>query len=429
LILSVAQKIEAGRDPSENNRAFSYRLLEKGDPALFDPKRKFRDWINYIQGTLWFSEGYSHVVTTDISDFYSRIYRHRLENILSTFTEDEKLPKIIESNLKDWRSRQSFGIPVGGNASRILAEVALSDTDMALASEGYDSTRYVDDILIFIKKGQDPYAALGFLANHLAINEGLSLNNQKTKIMSWYEFQQKYNQESGEDDEAAHAAAVEKLYWAAYGEDESDPDALAKLQLLDLQKELENELEEPIWDMGKVRIILKAMRLTKDEEAAQYVRENIDKLIPFTKDLALFIEEYVSSGSKAFDDFSGDLVRIILSDRLRPLDCSRAWLLELAARGIVQLTAAQVRELDQLSGTLDVRQLHIIRGKLRDVNYFRSRKTKLDELNNWTQPTFIYGARCLPNDEYKAWIFSIRSRVSFPLCQHFLKWCLEKKGE
>lgn len=428
IVLSLAETIEASRDPAVNRRAFSYRLLSCPNPTLFDPKHKFKHWIDYIQANLWFSEGYSHVVTTDISDFYSRIYRHRLENILESMTGDAKTTRIIESNLKDWRSRQSFGIPVGGSASRILAEVALNDTDMALASQGYDATRYVDDIMLFIKDGQDPYAALGFLANHLGISEGLALNNQKTKVLTWEEFQQKFDQKSGEDDDVAHEAALEKLYWAAYGEDEGDPEALAKLQLLDLQKELEGELDEPLWDMGKIRILLKALRITRDEAAAQYVRANIEKLVPFTKDLVLFIEEFVSSGSKVFDDFADELVKIILSDRLRPLDCSRAWLLELGARNIVQFSLQQLRDLEQLSGTLDLRQMHIIRGNARDVNFFRMRKTKLDELNSWTQPTFIFGAMCLPSDEYKAWVNSIKSRVNFPLSQLFLKWCIELKG-
>ena len=257
IVLSLVEKLEAGRDPASNMRAFSYRLSSVGDPALFDQSRKFKNWIQYIQGTVWFLDEYSHVVVTDVSDFYARIYRHRLENIIESITGDARSTKIIEAQLKDWRSRQSFGIPVGGSAARILAEVALNDTDLALASEGYDSTRYVDDIMLFIRKGQDPYAALGFLANHLGINEGLALNNQKTRIITWDEFQQKFDQSSGEDDDAAHEAAVERLFWAAYGEDDGDAEALEKLRLLDLQTELEAEIEEPLWDMGKVRILLK----------------------------------------------------------------------------------------------------------------------------------------------------------------------------
>jgi hypothetical protein len=427
-VLSLAEKIEAGRDSASSRRAFSYRLLPLGSPELFDTKRKYKDWLEYIQGVLWFSTEYTHVVITDISDFYSRIYRHRLENIVESITGDAKTTKVIEQSLADWRSRQSFGIPVGSNASRILAEAALNDTDLALSSEGYEFTRYVDDIMLFVKDGQDPYAALAFLANHLAINEGLALNNQKTKVLSWEEFRQKFDEKSGEDEDAAHDAALEMLFWAAYGEDTADPDALARLMLIDLQKELEAALDESVWDMGKIRILLKALRLTGDERAAEYVRANAEALIPFAKDLVLFIESFVKNGSRAFDGFSGDLVRIILSTRLRPLDCSRAWLLELGARGIIQFTPSQVRELDQLSGSLDVRQLHIIRWKQGDVNYFRSRKSRLDELNYWTQPTFIYGAMCLPRDEYRAWIGSIRSRLNFPLSQLFIKWCLEQKG-
>ncbi len=98
-----------------------------------------------------FSDDFSHVIRTDISDYYSRVYRHRLENILDSLSGEPKIVKKIESFISDWRSRQSFGLPVGSNASRLLAEAALNDTDMGLISEGYEHTRYVDDMQIFIK--------------------------------------------------------------------------------------------------------------------------------------------------------------------------------------------------------------------------------------------------------------------------------------
>jgi hypothetical protein len=428
LVLSISETIESGRDPKGDGRAFSYRVMPKRTDEIFDPNHKFRNWTEYLFGTQVFSDNYSSVIFTDISDFYSRIYRHRLENIIESLTGSKKIAKTIESFLKDWRSRQSFGIPVGNTATRILAEVALNDMDLALKSEGLDASRYVDDIVIFVQNEQDPYAALGFLANHLAIGEGLSLNNQKTKIIPWDDFVGMGESETGEDDEDADTSAVERLFWAAYGNEEMDEEALNKLLVLDLQKELEEHIEAPLWDMGKIRVILKAMRLTKNVEAAKYVRENLPTLVPFAKDVVLLIEDFVKSGDKTFDGMENDLVDLILSKKLLPLDSSRAWLLELSVRGHVKFSAAHIKRLEQLTGTLDVRQQHLIRYSASDLNFFRMRKTKVDEMPQWVQPSFIFSARCLPRDEYEAWIASIRSRVSFPLAKLFLKWCLERKA-
>ena len=48
-------------------------------------------------------------------------------------------------------------------------------------------TRFVDDFRMFLK-GTDPYDALGYLAQQLGINEGLSLNAAKTSVITRKEY-------------------------------------------------------------------------------------------------------------------------------------------------------------------------------------------------------------------------------------------------
>lgn len=371
LVLRIFDAVEAGRDPKENNRAFSYRKIEGLDSSLFHADRTYKSWLSVIDLKV-FSKDYSHVVRTDISDYYSRIYRHRLENILDSLSGETKIVKKIESFISDWRSRQSFGLPVGSNASRLLAEAALNDTDMGLISEGYDHTRYVDDMIIFVRKGQDPYAALGYLAKQLSENEGLSLNIQKTRIMNWDEFVASTGAAEAGDDDSKEEFATERLFRAAYGQDEMDQDALDALMLRDLRKELEDLLSEPFWDMGQIRIVLHAMRLVKSADVASYIRGNLMALVPFAKDVCLLIEEFINSGVAGFEDMEDEVTELLLSPRMQPLDCARAWFLELCVRKHVTLNANQIRKLDALSGTLDLRQMHLIRWRARDLNFFVS---------------------------------------------------------
>jgi hypothetical protein len=422
LVLRIFDAVEAGRDPKEHNRAFSYRKTQGLDPSLFHPDRNYRNWLEVIQRRV-FSTDYSHVIRTDISDYYSRIYRHRLENILESLSGEPSVVKKIESFISDWRSRQSFGLPVGSNASRLLAEAALNDTDMGLISEGYEHTRYVDDMVIFIRKGQDPYAALGYLAKQLSENEGLSLNIQKTKILTWDDFVGSLGAPEAGDDDAKEEFATERLFWAAYGQDELDQDALDALMLRDLRGELEELLNEPFWDMGQIRIVLHAMRLVKNTDVAHYIRTNLAELVPFAKDICLLIDEFVTSGVGGFEDMGAEVADLLLSPRLQPLDCARAWFLELGVRMHVTFSAAQIRRLDMLTGTLDLRQLHLIRWRANDLNFFRSRKTRVHEIQPWAQPSFIFGASCLPKDEYAHWLRSIKSRLQFPLGNEFADWC------
>lgn len=423
LVGSIFDPIEEMRDSS----AFSYRKSPGFDGDFFRSDRRFKNWISELHRAS-LSSGFSHAIRTDISDFYARIYRHRLENIISSLSKDTSSARIIERIISDWRGRQSFGLPVGGDAARLLAEAALHDTDLALVSEGYSHTRYVDDIVIFVRNDQDPYAALAFLARHLSANEGLSLNNQKTTVMEWSEFIGSIYRQNPDDEDSMAEWATEKLFWSAYGQNELGPEALEVLMLKDLVGELEAELAEPYWDMGAIRIILHAMRLVENQDVAGYVRKNLHNLVPFSKDVCLLIERFQRKGVGGFDGISGEIVDLVLSSRMSPLDCSRSWFLELGVRGVVHFTAPEIRKLDSLSSTLDTRQLHLIRWRSGDINFFRSRKVRVSEIQSWAQPSFIFGARCLPKDEYEHWVRSIRSRLQFPLGREFADWCLTTYG-
>jgi hypothetical protein len=427
LVLKIFDDVESGRTPVDSNQAFSYRKSPGLDPLIFVPDKTFRQWLDVLRGRV-FSDEFSHVIRTDISDFYQRIYRHRLENILESLSGQRAVVKKIEKFIHDWRGGQSFGIPVGGSASRLLAEAALNDTDLAIIAEGHEFTRYVDDMVIFVRKGTDPFATLAFLAKHLSANEGLSLNNQKTKILEWAEFVSVLNASSAEDDNDNEELATEKLFWATYGNEEEEKEALDALMMKDLQKELEELLAEQYWDMGSIRIVLHAMRLVQSQGVANYIRNNLTTLVPFAKDVCLLIREFVEAGIGGFENIAGDVVELLLSDRMRPLDCARAWFLELAVNRSIVFDAAQIRRLDALSGTLDIRQMHLIRWRANDVNYFRSRKTRVSEIPPWAQPSFIFGARCLPNDEYSHWIRGIKSRLQFPLAKEFADWCMDSYG-
>ncbi|KIC37658.1 hypothetical protein RA27_21145 [Ruegeria sp. ANG-R] len=424
LVFEAAQQLEQYRDPAKNSRVFSYRFSPDSEFRLFSADHRFKDWMSRVWALAAFGEDeYSHVIKTDISDFYQRIYRHRIENIVETATGSKEIASLIERFMDSWRGKQSFGIPVGGNAARILAEAALSDIDQAMISEGYDFCRYVDDFVIFVKHEQDPDAAIAFLAGQLFTNEGLGLNNHKTRLFTQKEFFESYEVVNAEDQDAAEEAAVEKLFWAAYDDDGSNPEAFEMLLQQDLRGQLEEEISKDFWDVSHIKVLLRALRLTKNKDIPKYIRENLKQFLPFAKDVVLLIDELGIDGDSTFKDAGDEIVELLLSERLRPLEATRAWLLELFVRNRVDISAAQVRRLDALPGTLDARQLCLIRGAMRDLGYFRQRKARVDELPVWTQPAFIFAAKCLPREEYRFWLNSIKDRVRFPLGSQFVSWC------
>ena len=64
---------------------FSYRVLIGENGQIFDPNIGYEQFLNRAK-ILSQNNLLSFVVTTDIADFYSRIYHHRLENALQSAT-------------------------------------------------------------------------------------------------------------------------------------------------------------------------------------------------------------------------------------------------------------------------------------------------------------------------------------------------------
>lgn len=222
-IVSIGQQIEAARGHGDRP-GFSYRFAPSADFEMFAPYCRYGNWLHHQHDlTLFADEGhYTHVVEADISDFYQRIYHHRLENGLLDAAGDIPETRLIRSFLRDIRARQSFGIPVGGNATRLLAELSLVDIDRALSGEGYEFTRYVDDFRIFIRADQDPYNALAFLADNLWAGEGLSLTSAKTRVVPFEQYREHLDLFSGEDTAQAEQSAAERLLYAIYEAEEGD---------------------------------------------------------------------------------------------------------------------------------------------------------------------------------------------------------------
>lgn len=82
----------------------------------------------------------------------------------------------------------SHGLPIGGNAARLLAELLLDRIDRLLVSRNVCFQRFVDDYLIFTNSVEKSQSDLVALSQLLLDNEGLSLQRVKTRIMSRAEF-------------------------------------------------------------------------------------------------------------------------------------------------------------------------------------------------------------------------------------------------
>lgn len=328
--------------------------------------------------------------------------------------------------LKEFTVRQSFGLPVGSDFARLIAEAVLVDTDEALLREGYDFTRYVDDVVIFIKPGQDPYGALSFLAEHLAKCEGLSLSSQKTRIYEASKYLENLQliEDAENDDDAAEALIRSEFLDISGGDDQLDFEKIEKISQLDLPELLKEAVDADIWDPSKIKILLRALKIVKSTACVSYIKENFVTLLPFAKDVVLLMEELHNAHPGIFAEMREGILEILSQPTCQALPVVRAWIFEIFIRGVCPFYSSDFRRLPWSTETLDRRQIILLSHAANDVAYFRSRKTRLSELNSWEIAPFIYGATCLPRDEYEVWIQGTRKIETFALSDIFYNWCL-----
>ncbi|WP_265922982.1 RNA-directed DNA polymerase [Cupriavidus nantongensis] len=204
LVLSIADKIESVRLPESAGAVFSYRFhWQEEDAKVF----KDSTWTDYRRQCLALSETFPVVVQTDISDFYPRIYHHRIENALKRVPGVGNQPKHLMDLLGQFSHNVSYGLPVGGPASRILAELSLDGVDKLLDRRGVRFCRYADDYTIFCADKAEAYRTLVFLSEKLS-NEGLVLQKKKTRILTAQEFRE--TAQLLDPAEAANALATEE---------------------------------------------------------------------------------------------------------------------------------------------------------------------------------------------------------------------------
>jgi hypothetical protein len=303
----------------------------------------------------------------------------------------------------------------------------LSDTDSAMADEGLTFTRFVDDYRIFLKSEQSPYAALAFLAEHLAATEGLSLNAQKTRIYTKDEFESLLTSQQDDVFDKAEREAIDALSQSLYFDEEPDQDEIAKISALNLVEMLKEEIDKEYWDFGKIRLIFLGLRVTKNADAIELIIERFNDLLPFVKEFVLLVVSLDDAGVEIGDSVWSKVVELLGSGAVSSVPTIQVWLLELFVRDCFSIDNKSITKFS--NNTLSRRQSYIIRGLNKDVNFFRRNKTRFEELNVFEKWHFIIGATCLPSDEYTNWLSAIKPNLHRPLDRRFCDWAKNKCGE
>jgi hypothetical protein len=307
LVLSIADKVEGARLPVSSNRVFSYRYLwNDGTADIFDDNSNWRD---FMERSLEHAKRSKFVVVCDISEFYPRLGHHRLENALLQLGTLGDAHSRIMSFLKNFSNTNSFGLPVGGPAARILSELVLNQIDRLLEMEGVVFCRFADDFHIFCDSNEEAYARLIFLSEKLLRTQGLQLQKSKTRIMSSSEFVAtnplNLNDSDGNlsvSQERARGLMQLSLRFDPYSPTKNDDYATLKAEIerFDILGLLREELLKSRVHIGLTRKIVSAVRYLEPkarDDAITTMIDNAELLYPIFSGV-------LTVAKNVFDDIS-----------------------------------------------------------------------------------------------------------------------------
>lgn len=267
--VAIAESLETKRDP----QAYSYRFISDEGVELFDRTSSWK-LFREITSRDAASENYGNIVVqTDISGFYENISHHHIENFIDDlFPENGRIGNQINALLGKFSAGRSFGLPVGGQCSRILAELFLSLIDRRMTAQGIRWYRYVDDYVLISNSNENAYAALSFLSHSLA-DYGVSLNKSKTIFLTSKHYVDYVSSQLGADDNDAGKLREIDLHFDPYSDtpDEEYDSLRRTIESLEVQKLLNRELEKSLPDTFLVTQIGRTLQFQEPSIAIQLI--------------------------------------------------------------------------------------------------------------------------------------------------------------
>lgn len=296
IVLLIARSIENNR--VSKRVAFSYRLKKYESGRIFDKRYNYSLFKNEYK-KLASTKKYNVMIECDIANFYDRLNLHRLNStLLSIDAIDSKISNLIDDLLLFWANRDSYGLPVGSNASRILAEAFLIEIDNYLLSHGIKFCRFVDDYRFFAKNVYEANKILSIFVEILN-KHGLSINTGKTNLKDIrdYKFNSSINKVSKDNNE------ISKIIRGYSGLVPSKFRKLSDKERRELKKEDEKEILDKLTNNSIIesKDIIKCLKIivAKDKfnELKKFpnILKKYPQFVPYFSDIINKNKEFISN--------------------------------------------------------------------------------------------------------------------------------------
>jgi len=415
LVIEMGAEIEKARIPVSQESVFSYRFVsENPSGGIFDDQI---NWKAYMDKSLELSKIHPYVITCDVSDFYSRIYHHRIENSLKwTKSKSDTVRRIVEV-MKVFSRTVSYGLPVGGPASRLLAELSLNNVDKMLRSEGVTFCRFVDDYKIFCKSKDQAYEYLIYISDKL-FNEGLSLQKTKTRILSSKEFNDegalllRAHQATEADLSEEEKLLRLSIRFDPYSETRFDDYEELKEQVsnVDIASIIAKELDKSQIDTPVVRQAISVLRVVEEGVRKKIIAslleyKNIHNLAPvFTRLMTVLRGIYVELDPETQDVIDSALIQLIDSDSyIVKVDLNLAYVVQVLRKQNTEVKERLFARLYRENQTPLVRREIILAMADWGHNHWLSDiKKQFNGMSTWERRAFIIASYRLA-DEGKHW--------------------------
>jgi len=167
-------------------------LVEIYDHTFSDSSFGYRPGRSQAQAVERFrqhvEDGYTYVVSLDLSKFFDRVNHDRLMSRLETRIKDKRVLKLIRAflrsgiTLNDLVEPTEEGTPQGGPLSPLLSNIVLDELDKELERRGHRFVRYADDIVICVRSQLAGERVLRSITRFITRKLKLKVNAEKSKV-------------------------------------------------------------------------------------------------------------------------------------------------------------------------------------------------------------------------------------------------------
>jgi RNA-directed DNA polymerase len=152
----------------------------------FRPGRGCKDALRRVDHLL--KTGFRYTVDVDLKSYFDTIPHAKLLDEVRKYVADSRVLALIEAFLKadildglrQWTPES--GAPQGAVLSPLLSNLYLNELDHLMAREGYEMTRYADDLVVQCRTREEAERALAVVHAWTA-ERGLILHPTKTRIV------------------------------------------------------------------------------------------------------------------------------------------------------------------------------------------------------------------------------------------------------